>query len=341
VQGMGYSWQAALGAVFVSGFLFFVIAITPLRRWLIDVIPSSMNMAIAAGLGLFIALLGLRSSGVIEPSSNTLLALGDVHTPQAMLFFGGFCVIAALDYLAVPGAIVIGILLSTCIGLTMGVSPYHGIVSLPPAISPSFWQLHFQGLWSHQGFSIIFAFFLVSVFDSTGTFVGILHQVGLFRSAKEDGKRLSRGLVATSIASMAAGVLGTSSCSPYCESASGIRAGGRTGLTSLVVSGLFIISLFLSPLAKTIPIYATASALLFVGCLMIKSFTHFNWEDMTETIPSVITAMMIPFTFSIAVGIGLGFISYVLIKLLTGKIRDVHPMLFVWALIFVGYFFVV
>lgn len=341
VQGLHYPWQAALGAVLVSGFLFFIISITPLRRWLIDIIPESMNMAIAAGLGLFIALLGLRSSGVIAPSPNTLLALGNVHTPQAILFFIGFCVIAALDYLKVPGAIVIGILLTTIVGLVGGFSAYHGVIAMPPSLSASFWQFHFEGLWSHQGFSIIFAFFLVSIFDSTGTFVGILHQVGLFRSAKEDGKRLSKGLVATSIASMAGGMLGTSSCSPYCESASGIRAGGRTGLTSVVVAVLFLLGLFLSPLTKTIPSYATASALLFVGCLMIKSFTHFNWEDMTETIPSVITAMMIPFTFSIAVGIGLGFISYVLIKLFTGKVRDLHPMLIVWALIFAGYFVVI
>lgn len=341
VQGLGYTWQSALGAAFIAGLLFFVIVVTPLRRWLVDIIPESMNMAIAAGLGLFIALLGLRSSGVIQPNTHTLLALGDVHTFKALLFFMSFCVIVALDYLRVPGAIVIGILLSTIAGLLMGMSGYHGVVALPPSLAPSFMQLDLHGLWSHQGFSVIFAFFLVSVFDSTGTFVGILHQVGLFRSAKEDGKRLSRGLLATSVGSMAGGLLGTSSCSPYCESASGIRAGGRTGLTSVIVAFLFLLGLFFSPLAKTIPSYATASALLFVGCLMVKSFTHFNWEDMTETIPSVITAMMIPFTFSIAVGIGLGFISYVLIKLFTGKVRSVHPMLFVWALVFVGYFIAV
>jgi AGZA family xanthine/uracil permease-like MFS transporter len=178
----------------------------------------------------------------------------------------------------------------------------------------------------------------VSLFDSTGTFVGILHQNNLIRSTKHDAKPLSRGLLASSVGSMVGGVLGTSSVSPYCESAAGVRAGGRTGLTSVFVAALFLICLFFSPLAKTIPNYATASALLFVGCLMIKSFTHFNWEDMTETIPSVITAIMIPLTFSIAVGIGLGFISYVLIKAMTGKIKEVHPVLAIWALIFVGYF---
>lgn len=338
VQGMGYTWQAALGAVLISGFLFFVIALTPMRRWLIDAIPASMNMAIAAGLGLFIALLGLHSAGMIQPDTNTLLSLGNILSIKVLLFFLGFCLIAALDYLAVPGAIIIGILVTSVIGLFTGQTQYHGVVSLPPSLAPNFFQLHFQDLWSHRGFSIIFAFFLVSVFDSTGTFVGILHQVGLFKSTKADNKRLAKGLVATSVASMAGGLLGTSSCSPYCESAAGVRAGGRTGLTSVIISLLFIVSLFFSPLAKTIPAYATASALLFVGCLMIKSFTHFNWEDMTETIPSVITAMMIPFTFSISVGIGIGFISYVVIKILTGKVKEVHPMLFAWALIFVIYF---
>lgn len=340
VQGLGDTWQQALGAVFISGALFFLISITPMRRWLIDVIPESMNMAIAAGLGLFIALLGLHSGGLIKTNTKTLLSLGNVHNVKTLLFFGSFCLIAALDYLKVPGAIVIGIIASTVAGLLLGQAHYHGIFSLPPAITPTFGHLQFSSLWSHKGFSVIFAFFLVSVFDSTGTFVGILHQAGLLQKERSTSKRLAFGLVATSTASMAGGVFGTSSCSPYCESASGVRAGGRTGLVSVTVAGLFLVSLFFSPLAKTIPSYATASALLFVGCLMIKSFTHFDWKDMTETVPSVITAMMIPFTFSIAVGIGIGFISYVIIKLLTGQIKSVHPMLVIWAVVFAGYFVV-
>lgn len=255
-----------------------------------------------------------------------------------ILFFVGFCLIAALDYLGFKSAIIIGILSITVVGTLSGNTQFDGVLSVPPSISPTFLQLNFHALNSIQGLSVIFAFFLISLFDSTGTFIGILHMAGLFRSAKQDGKQLSRGLVATSVASMAGSVLGTSSCSPYCESASGVRAGARTGLSSVVISFLFLCCLFLSPLAKTIPPYATASALLFVGCLMIKSFTHFNWEDMTETVPSVITAIMIPLTFSIAVGIGLGFISYVLIKLITGKIKEVHPILMVWAIIFVVYF---
>lgn len=338
VQGLGYSWQSALGAVFISGFLFFLITITPMRRWLIDAIPDTMNMAIAAGLGLFIAMLGLHSGGLIKTDKHTLLQLGDVHAIPTLLFFIGFCLIAALDYMRVKGAIVIGILSMTIFGTLLHIAKFHGIVSMPPSLSPNFFQLHWEGLLSEKGFSIIFAFFLVSLFDSTGTFVGILHQAGLFRKTKEGTNALSRGLLASSIASMCGGLLGTSSCSPYCESAAGVRAGGKTGLTSCVVALLFLLSLFFSPLANTIPSYATASALLFVGCLMIKSFTHFDWHDMSETIPSVITAIMIPLSFSIAVGIGIGFISYVFIKLLTGKIKKVHPVLIIWAAIFLAYF---
>jgi len=229
--------------------------------------------------------------------------------------------------------------LATMLGLITGYAHFDGLVSMPPSLMPNFLQLNLDSLFTtHQGLSVIFAFFLISIFDSTGTFVGILHQANLFHATKADNKKLSRGLVAASVASMAGGLLGTSSCSAYSESASGVRAGGRTGLTSVVISVLFLAALFFSPLAKTIPSYATASALLFVGCLMVKSFSELNWSDMTETIPSVITAIMIPLTFSIAVGIGLGFISYVLIKLFTGKIKSVHPMLIVWALIFIGYF---
>ncbi|PIZ03547.1 MAG: guanine permease [Gammaproteobacteria bacterium CG_4_10_14_0_8_um_filter_38_16] len=339
VLGMGYAWQTALGAVFISGLLFFIIAITPLRHWLIDVIPKTMNMAISAGLGLFIAMLGLRNGGLIVSDPHTLVSLGNVHAVPTILFFLSFCIIVALDYLRVQGAIVIGIVLATMLGLITGYAHFDGLVSMPPSLMPNFLQLNLDSLFTtHQGLSVIFAFFLISIFDSTGTFVGILHQANLFHATKADNKKLSRGLVAASVASMAGGLLGTSSCSAYSESASGVRAGGRTGLTSVVISVLFLAALFFSPLAKTIPSYATASALLFVGCLMVKSFSELNWSDMTETIPSVITAIMIPLTFSIAVGIGLGFISYVLIKLFTGKIKSVHPMLIVWALIFIGYF---
>src|SRR3989338_5880774 len=180
VQGLGYTWQTALGAVFISGFLFFLIAITPMRRWLIDAIPETMNMAIAAGLGLIIAMLGLHAGGLIQTSKHTLLALGNLHSITTLLFFLGFCLIVALDYLRVKGAIVIGILVITLIGMLTGHAHYNGIIATPPSLSPTFFKLNFNGLWTHAGFSVVFAFFLVSLFDSTGTFVGILYQAGLF-----------------------------------------------------------------------------------------------------------------------------------------------------------------
>ncbi|MDF1760868.1 MAG: NCS2 family permease [Coxiellaceae bacterium] len=337
VQGMGLSWQVALGAVFISGLLFLLIAITPLRRWLIKAIPETMNMAIAAGLGLFIAMLALRSGGMIVGNKATLIALGNLHSIPTLLFFLGFCLIVILDYLKVPAALIIGILAVTVVSILCGYSHFSGVLALPPSVASTFNQFQTHALWNHQGLAIIFSFLLVAVFDSTGTFIGILHQAGLY-GCDDRIKRLSGGLVGASVSTILGAVLGTSSTSAYCESAAGVRSGGRTGLTVIVVGVFFLLLLFFSPLIKTIPTQAAAAALLFVGCLMMRSFTHFNWSDMTDTIPSVITAFMIPFSFSIADGIGLGFISYVIIKSCTGKWRQIHPMLFVLTLIFVGYF---
>ncbi len=338
VQGMGVTWQVALGAVFISGLLFLLIAVTPFRRWLIQAIPETMNMAIAAGLGLFIAMLALRSGGMIVASKSTLIQLGNLHSIPTLSFFLGFCLIVILDYLKVPAAIIIGILVITVVDVLLGYSHFAGVVALPPSLLPTLGQLQLHDLWSHQGVAIIFSFLLVAVFDSTGTFIGILHQAGLY-GCDNRVKRLSGGLVGASVSTIAGSLLGTSSTSAYCESAAGVRAGGRTGLTAVVVGCLFLLLLFFSPLVSTIPNQAAAAALLFVGCLMMRSFTHFNWSDMTDTVPSVVTAFMIPFSFSIADGIGLGFISYVIIKVCTGKWRQIHPMLFILALVFVGYFY--
>lgn len=337
VQHLGYSWQVALGAVFVASVIFLIVSITPLRRWLINAIPETMNMAIAAGLGLFIAMLALKTGGLIKSDSATLLTMGDLRSPSTLLFFFTFCFIVVLDYFEVKGALIIGILLSTLVGLLIGVTHYDGIIALPPSLKPTFMHMQFAPLWSNQGFSIIFSFLLVAVFDCAGTFIGVLDQAGLYRCGNHVS-RLSRGLFAASFASIIGAVLGTSSVSAYSESAAGVRAGARTGLSTLVVGALFVLTLFFSPLAKTIPTSAVAAAMLFVACLMMKSFTHFVWDDMTDTIPSVVTAFMIPFSFSIADGIGAGFISYVLIKLATKRYRDIHPALYVLVVIFIAYF---
>ncbi len=337
VQHLGFSWQVALGGVFVASALFLLVSVTPLRRWLIAAIPETMNMAIAAGLGLFIAMLALKTGGLIHSDSATISTLGNLHSPATLLFFFTFCLIVVLDYFQVKAALIIGIFVSTVVALLVGVTKYYGMLSLPPSLAPTFNHMQFAGLWSARGFSVVFSFLLVAVFDCAGTFIGVLEQAGLYRCGNHVN-RLSRGLIAASLSGLLGAVFGTSSTSAYSESAAGVRAGARTGLSTVVVAGLFVLTLFFSPLAKTIPTSAVAAAMLFVACLMMKSFTHFVWDDMTDTVPSVVTAFMIPFSFSIADGIGIGFLSYVIIKLATGRYRDIHPALYGLTAIFIAYF---
>jgi len=337
VQGLGYSWQSALGIVFLSGVLFLLMTLLGARQWVIRAIPESLHIAICAGIGLFIAMLALKSAGIIVASPQTLLTLGPVTSMPAILFLVGFCLIVGLDHLRVPGAIMIGILVTTLLGLLTHETSFHGFIASPPSLESTWMQFDTKGLWEGQGPAIIFSFFLVALFDGAGTLVGVL-QNHSFKQDPERSKKMTRALAADSMATVAGAVLGTSTMAPYIESSSGIRAGGRSGLTSLVVGGLFIIALFFSPLANTIPSFATAPALLFVASLMIKSLVHIDWENLTECVPSVITFLMIPFSFSIADGIGLGFISYCLIKLFCGRVKDLNPMLVVLTGVFVVYF---
>ncbi len=336
VQGVGLGWQEALGAVFISSVLFLIIASTKLRRWILESIPETLNVAITVGLGLFIALIALKGAGVVIPNSKTMMGLGHLDF-QTFLFFVGFMVIVVCDYYRVPGAILIGILVTTVFGLFSGLTQFHGVFSLPPSIKPTFLEFHVQQLNNIKGISVIFSFLFVSLFDCTGTLVGLI-QHAKFIERRDTVKRIARGLLADSIASVFGGILGTSSPSPYLESAAGIRAGGKTGLTSCVVAVLFLLALFLSPLAETIPTFATAPALLFVACLMIKSVIEIVWDDYTESIPSVLTAVMIPFTLSIANGVGIGVLTYTVIKMVCGKTRALNPTLIVLALLFVFYF---
>lgn len=336
VDGQGFPWSSALGATFLAGGLFTLVALTPVRRWLIQAIPETLNMAIAAGLGFFIAMLGLKMGGVIRPDSQTIVALGDFHHLPTVFFLLGFCLIVALDFLKVRGSLVIGIVVISLLGMLFGDNQFHGVVSMPPDMGGTFAALQFHDLLTTpKGLSTILAIFLVTLFDTTGTLVGILHQAGLYKKGCD---KMSRGLLAASISSMAAGVLGASSTSAYCESASGVKAGGRTGLTAVTVGLLFILTLFISPLAAAVPTYAAAAALVYVGCLMMQSFVQFNWQDITDSVPSTITALGIPLSFSVSDGLGLGFISYVLIKVMAGKARRVHPMLYVLSAVFMSYF---
>ncbi len=322
VLGMGLSWQVALGAVFISGVLFLVLAVTRVREAIINAIPHSLKLAIAAGIGLFLGIIALKNAGLITAHKATLVTLGDVTQLPALLATGGFIAMVALDARKVPGAILIAILGTTATGMALGVTPFTGIVSAPPSLAPTFMQMDVAGALHLGLVSIVFAFLFVDLFDNAGALIGVAHRAGLL---DKDGRlpRIGRALVADSAAAMASGVLGTSTTVSYIESAAGIKAGGRTGLTAVVVAVLFLLALAFAPLASAIPVYATAPALLFVACLMARGLADIHWDDMTEAVPAVVTALAMPLTFSIAHGISFGFICFVGIKLLAGRVRDI------------------
>lgn len=334
VKGMGYTWQVGLGAVLISGVLFFVLSVTKVREWVVDAIPRSQKLAISAGIGFFLALIALHEAGVVVGSPATMVTLGALSTKTTLLACGGFLVMVALDRLGVPGAIIIAILGTTAVGIVLGASTFVGLVSAPPSLAPTWLALDLQGALGTGVLTIIFVFFFVDLFDNTGTLVGVAHRAGLI---DKDGKipRLGRVFMADSTATIVGSVLGTSTVTSYIESAAGVRAGGRTGLVGMVVAVLFLLSLFLSPLAQTVPAYATAPALLFVGCLMARGLSEIDWEDVTEYAPAVVTALAMPFTFSIANGIALGFIVYAAVKLLSGRFAEAKPTIVVLAILFV------
>lgn len=334
VLGMGHTWQVALGAVFLSGVLFLIISILPIREKIVNAIPMSQKMAIGAGIGLFLAIIALENAGIVVAHPATIVTLGKITAPTALLACVGFILIMALDYRKIPGAIMIAILAITVVGIALGLSKFNGIVSTPPSLAPTFLQMDIMGALSVGLISIVFAFFMVDLFDNTGTLISIAPRAGMM---DEQGrlKRIGPAFITDSIACMVGAALGTSTVTSYIESASGIRAGGRTGLTAVVVGVLFLLSIFLAPLATSIPAFATAPALLFVACVMAGSMTRVDWEDVTEYAPAVVTMIAMPLTFSIATGIALGFIAYVAGKLLSGRFRDVHPIMAVLAILFV------
>lgn len=337
VQSLGYSWQSALGAVFIAGVLFLIMSVTNIRRHILQSLPESLCIAVAAGLGIFIALIALKTAGIVIANPKTIVALGHIGSWQGLLFLFGFCFITILEYYHIPGSIVISILATTLLSIVFKISEFHGIISLPPAHNVSFFALDLQHLWNQQGIAVILTFLIVALFDSTGTLVGLLQFSGLSKDTQKT-KRLSNALAAESIATITGSLLGTSSTSPYIESSAGIKAGGRTGLTAVTVALLFLCAIFFSPLAQTIPTYATSSALLFIACLMMRNITNLDWNDLTECVPSLLTALMIPFTFSIADGFGVGIISYVILKICCKKTQELNPMLITLALIFIGFF---
>lgn len=337
VQGFGIDWQHALAMVVISGVLFFIVSLTRLRRLLIEAIPHNLQIAILIGISLLIALISLQTNQLIVSSSHTLMHLGDISRPESLLFFLGFLLILALDYYRVPAAIIIGILSVSGLSLILGLTQWHGMVSLPPSIKPTFLQLNFSGLTNAAVIKATFAFFLIAVFDATGTLIGLFNQP-IFKDQPSYSKRLSKSLTADAAASTLAGILGSASTSPFIESAAGIQAGGRTGLTALVVAAGFLLMLFFFPLAQAIPSFAVGPALLYVACCMMKHLGGLKLDDITETAPCILTIMMIPFTFSIADGIGIGIILYTFLKLLTHQ--SVNRLLLILSLVFIIFFLI-
>ncbi len=334
VKGMGFTWQAALGAVFISGLLFIVVSLFKVREAIVNAIPRSLKFAISAGIGLFLAIIGLKNAGLIVAHPSTFVTIGNLHQPGPVLAALGFLLIVALEWRKVPGAIIIGILAVTVAAIAMGLAPFGGIVAAPPSMAPTFMQMDIAGALNAGLITVILTFFLVELFDASGTLIGVAHRAGLL---DKDGQlpRLKKALLADSTAIAAGAVLGTSSTTAYIESAAGTAAGGRTGLTAVTVAVLFIVALVFAPLAGTVPAFATAPALCYVAVLMLRGLSEIDWDDLTEAAPAAVTAITMPFTFSIAHGIAFGFISYAAIKLLAGRVKELPVTVAVIALIFV------
>ena len=332
-MGMHVPWETALAAVFVSGLVFIAISMFKIREAIVNAIPMSLKFAIGGGIGLFLALVALKNAGIIVDNQATLVGLGDLKQPTVLLALLGFLLVIIMHHFKVRGAIIISILVITALSTALGINEFKGVVGTIPSIEPTLLKMDFSGLFEASLIGVIFVFFLVDLFDSTGTLVGVSHRAGLL----QDGKlpRLKKALFADSTAIVAGAALGTSSTTPYIESSAGVAAGGRTGLTAVVVGLLFIACLFLAPLAQSVPGFATAPALLFVGVLMIQGITNIDWDDITEAVPAFLTIVFMPFTYSIADGIAMGFISYALVKLFTGKAATVPYMVWIIAVLWV------
>ena len=329
VLGMGKSWQVALGAVFISGLLFVLISAFKLREWIINAIPYTLKQGIVAGIGAFLAFIALKSSGIIVASPATFVTMGKLTDFGPAMAILSFFLIVVFVQRKVPAAVMLSILIVTVISLLAGESHYSGIVSMPPSIAPTFMQLDIAGALDVSMVSVIFAFLFVVLFDTSGTLIGVTKKAGLMSS---DGQipNLGKALFADSTAAVAGSLLGTSSVTSYVVSTAGVAAGGRTGLTAIVVGVLFLLALFFAPLAGMIPAYATAGAIFYVAVLMLFTLREIDWDDLTEASPVAVVLLLTPLTFSIADGIALGFITYTIAKLVSGRYKEVSPA--VWVL---------
>ena len=333
VLGMGYPWQTALGAVFISGIIFIVLSVLPIREWLFNAIPMNIKYGISAGIGFFIGFIALKNAGIVIDNPATLVSLGPLTQIEAVLCLGGFILIAVLSTRGFVGAIIFGIGSVSILGWLLGVTEFQGLVSAPPSIAPVFMQFDLEAALTMSMVPVILALLLVDVFDTAGTMVAVSQRAGLL---DEQGKlpNLRPALLADSGATAVGALLGTSSTTSFIESAAGVEAGGRSGLTAVVVGGLFLCCLFFAPLAQSIPAYATSAALLFVACLMVSSLKEIDWTQIPEYVPAVVGALAMPLTFSIADGIGLAFITYALIRIGSFEFRGPDAASFVIAGIF-------
>ena len=337
VGEMGYSWEVALGAVFLAGILFFIMSVTRLRAWMISSIPINLRIAMGAGVGLFIGLIGLKNGGIIISNQATLLSLGEFSQTETLLAAIGFLIISILSLRRVTGAIIIGILTTTLIALFVGLIEFNGLVSYPPEIAPVFMKLDVLGALNLSMLTVIMSFLFVNLFDTTGTLLGVATRANLI-SNDEESDELNKALKADSSSSIFGTFFGCSPVTSYVESSAGVEAGGRTGLTSIVVGLLFLLAMFLSPLASIIPPYATAGALIYVAILMLSGMEKLNWSSTAELIPALVIIVMIPLTFSIADGIALGFLTYVFLKFFNGEYKEIASGAWFLTLIFISKF---
>ncbi|WP_143545678.1 adenine permease AdeP [Salmonella enterica] len=334
VQAMGLPWQVGMGTIFWGAVGLLLLTIFRVRYWMIANIPVSLRVGITSGIGLFIGMMGLKNAGVIVANPETLVSIGNLTSHSVLLGVLGFFIIAILASRNIHAAVLVSIIVTTLLGWMMGDVHYNGIVSAPPSVTSVVGHVDLAGSFNLGLAGGIFSFMLVNLFDSSGTLIGVTDKAGL---ADEKGKfpRMKQALFVDSISSVTGAFVGTSSVTAYIESSSGVSVGGRTGLTAVVVGILFLLVIFLSPLAGMVPPYAAAGALIYVGVLMTSSLARVNWQDLTESVPAFITAVMMPFSFSITEGIALGFISYCVMKIGTGRLRDLSPCVVIVALLFV------
>lgn len=335
---MKLPWQTALGVVFLSGVLALIVTLTGLRELLIRAIPTSLKHAVSAGIGLFIALIGLKNAGIVKASEPTLVALGNFTEPATLLAVIGLVLTGVLVARGVRGGILLGIVITTLIGIPFGITKLPSTIASAPPPMAGLFQLDIMGALRLSMVVTIFSVFFADLFDTIGTFVGVANRTGML-DEKGNLVRGNKALLADSLGTVFGSLLGTSNTTTYVESAAGVAAGGRTGLTSVVVAALFILSIFFSPVALAVPAAATAPALIIVGILMASSLNEIRWSDFVEALPAFVAALMMPFTFSIATGLALGFVAYVLLHLLMGRAGQVHWLMYALSAFFVVFYF--